>query len=127
MRLLHPEEDRNLLQSTQKLNPQWGVLLAKICDTKKTGLPPFFDSTPEKTVGRMAEGEKTRLHGKKRPTPAAGLDHQWPNCRLCFGPHHSEECPEVPWHLRDQLLATREQNYVTRRTEGTLPSQLRQR
>ena len=30
-------------------------------------------------------------------------------------------------HLRDQLLATREHNYVTRRAEGTLPSQSRQR
>ena len=62
-----------------------------------------------------------------RPPSAPARDQQWTNCRLSFGPHPSEDCPEVPAQLRDQLLAAREQNYVTRRTEGTLPSQLRQR
>ena len=29
-----------------------------LCDKRKTGLPPCLDSTPEETVGRMADGEK---------------------------------------------------------------------
>ena len=61
-----------------------------------------------------------------RPSPDLPQEPQRTNCRLCFGSHTSESCPEVPTQLRDQLLATREQNYVTRRTEGTLPSQRRQ-
>ena len=66
MLLIEAEEVQVLFKVRGLLRPRCSTWATgsrhEECDTKK-GLPPCFDSTPEETVGRMADEKKTGREG----------------------------------------------------------------